>query len=40
MSVRRAIDELAKGQLKMHELAPDAQAMIRKGALELKSIDK
>jgi hypothetical protein len=40
LSVKQAIEKLRAGELKMDDLPPDAQAMIRKGALEMKSASK
>ena len=40
LSVKEAIEKLKAGQLKMEELSSDAQAMIRKGALEMKNAHK
>ena len=36
ISVRQAIDMLKTGEIRMEELPPDAQAMVRKGAMEIK----
>ena len=36
ISVKQAIEKLRSGELKMEELSPEAQAMIRKGSLEMK----
>jgi len=35
-----AIEKLRAGELKMDDLPPDAQAMVRKGALEMKKVHK
>ena len=40
LSVRQAIEKLKAGELKMDDLSPDAQAIVRKGALEMKNIHK
>lgn len=40
LSVKDAIEKLRTGELKMDDLASDAQAMIRKGALEMKNTQK
>lgn len=40
ISVKQAIEKLRTGELKMEELSPDAQAMIRKGALEMNGAQK
>lgn len=40
LSVRQAIEKLKAGELKMDDLSPDAQAMVRKGALEMKNTHK
>lgn len=37
ISVKEVIEKLRVGELKIDDLSPDAQAMVRKGALELKS---
>ena len=37
LSVKDAIEKLKAGELKMDDLSPDAQAMVRKGALEMKN---
>ena len=37
MSVRDAIDKLRTSELHMDDLSADTQAMVRKGALEMKS---
>jgi hypothetical protein len=37
LSVKEAIERLIAGELKMDELPPDAQAMVRKGALDMKN---
>ena len=37
ISVKEVIEKLMVGELKIDDLSPDAQAMVRKGALELKS---
>ena len=37
LSVKDAIEKLRSGELKMDDLPADAQAMVRKGALEMKS---
>jgi hypothetical protein len=37
LSVKEAIEKLKAGELKMDDLSPDAQAMVRKGALEMKT---
>ena len=36
LSVKQAIEKLKAGELKMDDLSTDAQAMVRKGALEMK----
>ena len=36
VSVREVIEKLRRGELKMDELSGDTQAMVRKGALEMK----
>lgn len=40
LSVKEAIEKLRLGELKMDDLPPDAQAMVRKGALEMKTARK
>lgn len=40
LSVKDAIEKLRTGELKMDDLSSDAQAMIRKGALEMKNAHK
>lgn len=40
LSVKEAIEKLKAGELKMDDLSPDAQAMVRKGALEMKNARK
>ncbi|HXG06079.1 MAG TPA: hypothetical protein VNI77_01995 [Nitrososphaera sp.] len=40
LSVREAIEKLRSGEMKMDDLTSDAQAMIRKGALEMKNARK
>jgi hypothetical protein len=40
LSVKEAIEKLKAGELKMDDLPPDAQAMVRKGALEMKNSRK
>lgn len=40
LSVKDAIEKLRAGEMKMDELSSDAQAMIRKGALEMKNARK
>ena len=37
VSVREVIEKLRRGELKMDELSGDTQAMVRKGALEMKN---
>lgn len=37
LSVKETIEKLRMGELKMDDLPPDAQAMVRKGALEMKN---
>jgi len=37
LSVKEVIDKLRDGELKMDDLSPEAQAMVRKGALEIKN---
>lgn len=37
LSVREAIDKIKAGELKMDDLPPEAQAMVRKGALEMRN---
>ena len=36
LSVKQAIEKLKTGEIKMGDLSPDAQTMVRKGALEMK----
>lgn len=36
LSVKQAIEKLKTGEIKMSDLSPDAQTMVRKGALEMK----
>lgn len=36
LSVKQAIDKLKTGELKMNDLSQEAQAIVRKGALEMK----
>jgi hypothetical protein len=36
MSVREVIEKLRRGELRMDDLSPDTQTMVRKGALEMK----
>jgi len=40
LSVKDAIEKLRTGEMKMDDLSSDAQAMIRKGALEMKNARK
>ena len=40
LSVKEAIEKLKTSELKMDDLSPDAQAMVRKGALETKNAHK
>ena len=40
LSVRETLEKLRAGELRMDDLSPDAQAMVRKGALELKNAQK
>jgi hypothetical protein len=40
LSVKKAIEKLRAGELKIDDLPPDAQAMVRKGALEMKNARK
>ena len=40
LTVRETIEKLRLGRLKMGDLSPDAQATVRKGALELRNSDK
>ena len=40
LSVKQAINKLKTGELKMGDLSPDAQAMIRKGALDMKNAQR
>ena len=40
LSVKQAIEKLKAGELKMNDLSPDAQAIVRKGALEMKRAHK
>lgn len=40
LSVKQAIEQLKAGELKMEDLSPDAQAMVRKGALQMKNVHK
>jgi hypothetical protein len=40
LSVKQAIEKLRSGELKMEDLPADAQAMVRKGALEIKNAPK
>jgi hypothetical protein len=40
LSVKDAIEKLRTGELKMGDLSADAQAMVRKGAVELKNARK
>jgi hypothetical protein len=37
MSVRQAIEKLKSGELRMEEFSPEAQALVRKGALEMRN---
>ena len=39
-SVKETLEKLKAGELKMDDLSPDAQAMVRKGALEMKNVHK
>jgi hypothetical protein len=36
LSVKQAIEKLKTGEIKMGDLSPDAQTIVRKGALEMK----
>jgi hypothetical protein len=38
LSVKQAIEKLKAGELKMYDLFNDAQAMVRKGALQMKNV--
>jgi hypothetical protein len=38
LSVKQAIEKLKAGELKMDDLSTDAQAMVRKGALQMKNV--
>lgn len=40
LSVKEALEKLKASELKMDDLSPDAQAMVRKGALETKNAHK
>jgi hypothetical protein len=40
LSVKEVIEKLRAGELKMGDLPPDAQATVRKGALEMKNARK
>lgn len=40
MTVRQTLEQLKRGEITMDELSPDAQALVRKGALELKDSKK
>ena len=40
LTVRETIGKLRSGELKMDDLSRDAQAMVRKGALELRNSEK
>jgi hypothetical protein len=40
LSVKEAIEKLKAGELKMDDLSPDAQAIVRKAALEMKNARK
>ena len=40
LSVKQAIEKLRMGELKMEDLPADAQAMVRKGAVEMKNARK
>jgi len=37
LPIRGVIEKLRKGELHMDDLSPEAQAMVRKGALEMKN---
>jgi hypothetical protein len=37
LSVKEVIEKLRSGELKMDDLSPDAQAMVRRGAFELNN---
>ena len=37
LPVREVIEKLRTGELRMDDLSPDTQAMVRKGALEMKN---
>jgi hypothetical protein len=40
LSVKQTIEKLRTGELKMEDLSADAQAMVRKGAVEMKNARK
>jgi len=40
LPVREVIEKLRTGELRMDDLSPDTQAMVRKGALEMKNARK
>jgi hypothetical protein len=40
LPVREVIEKLRMGELRMDDLSPDTQAMVRKGALEMKNARK
>jgi hypothetical protein len=40
LSVKQAVEKLKAGELKINDLSPDAQAIVRKGALEMKRARK
>lgn len=40
LSVKQAIEKLKAGELKMDDLSLEAQAMVRKGALQMKNVHK
>jgi hypothetical protein len=40
ISVRETLEKLKAGELRMDDLSPDAQMMVRKGALEMKNAQK
>jgi len=40
LSVKEVIEKLKAGEMKMDDLSLEAQAMVRKGALEMKNMSK
>lgn len=40
MSVRQAIEKLKNGELRMEDLTPEAQALVRKGAVEVRNASR